>query len=157
MLLRIILSLGFLCSIHTVSAQTVTPLDGVYERISLTNTYTGTQLDAGQIGLLIIAHGYYSMITMKPDRPLLAQGQRMDDLPDKDQIEFMKSWLEMNGHTGPCEVKSDTLIWHRNISENPREVGTTTRLPYLVKDGQLVLHFNLANDSRWEWAWRKIK
>ena len=157
MLIRIILSLAFLYSIDTVFAQTETPLDGVYERVSLTNTSTGTQLDAGQIGLLIIAHGYYSMITMKPDRPILAGGQRMDDLSDEEQIIFMKSWLEMNGHTGPCEVKSDTLIWHRNISENPREVGTITRLPYAVKEGHLVLHFNLSNDSRWEWVWRKIK
>ena len=154
---RILLGLWCFFSIGTGSAQIVTPLDGVYERVSLTNTSTGNQLDAGQKGLMIIAHGYYSMMTINPDRPKLERGQRMEDLPEAEQITFMKAWLEMNGHTGPYEVKADTLIWYRHLSENPREVGTTSRLPYTIKDGQLILHFNLANGSRWEWVWRKVK
>lgn len=156
MLKFLYLGLLMMVAAYPLSAQTVTPLDGVYERVSLTNTTTGQQLDEGQQGLLIIARGYYSMMTIKPDRPVLERGRRLEDMPDAEQIAFMKEWLKMNGHTGPCEVKADTLIWHRNLSENPREVGTTSRLPYIVSGDRLILHFNLGNGSKWEWVWRKI-
>ena len=86
---RILLGLWCFFSVGTGAAQIVTPLDGVYERVSLTNTSTGNQLDAGQKGLMIIAHGYYSMMTINPDRPKLERGQRMDDLPEAEQITFM--------------------------------------------------------------------
>ena len=134
-----------------------TPVDGVYERVSLTNLSTGKQLDPNQKGLMIVAHGYYSMMTINPDRPKLERGQRLDDMADEDQIAHMKAWLQMNGHTGPIEVKADTLIWYRNLSENPQEVGTVSRLPYELRDGNLVIHFGLGNNSRWEWIWRRVK
>ena len=131
--------------------------DGVYERVSLTNLTSGEQLDPGQQGLMIIAHGYYSMMTIKPDRPMLERGKSLEDMSLEDQVAHMKAWLQVNAHTGPCEVKGDTLVWYRNISENPREVGTVTRLPYQLKDGNLIIHFGLGNRSRWEWIWRKIR
>ena len=134
-----------------------TPVDGVYERVSLTNLTSGEQLDPKQKGLMIIGHGYYSMMTINPDRPKLERGQKLDEMPADEQIAHMKSWLQMNGHMGPIEVKSDTLIWHRNLSENPQEVGTISRLPYELRDENLVIHFGLGNSSRWEWIWRKIK
>ncbi len=145
-----------LCFIPNAFGQ-ATPLDGVYERISLTNLTSGQQLDPTQKGLMIVGHGYYAMMTINPDRPKLERGQRLDDLPPDKQIAHMKSWLQMNGHTGPIEVKADTLIWYRNLSENPQEVGTVSRLPYELKDGNLVIHFDLGNSSRWEWIWRKVK
>ncbi|MGI9262404.1 MAG: hypothetical protein ACR2QR_10240, partial [Woeseiaceae bacterium] len=44
-------------------------LDGAYERVSLTNTRTGESPEAAnRQGLLIMAHGHYSMMTMNPDR-----------------------------------------------------------------------------------------
>jgi hypothetical protein len=132
-------------------------LEGVYERVSLINLTTGQALDPTQRGLLMMAQGYYSMMTIKPDRPILEQGKRPEDLPKDDQIAFLHEWLKLNAHTGPYEVEGDTLIWHRDLSENPREVGTVSRLPYQLRDDLLVIHFNLSNGSRWEWKWRKIR
>ena len=137
--------------------QEIPDLEGVYERVSLINLTTGQALDPTQRGLLMMAHGYYSMMTIKPDRPMLEQGKRPEDLPKDDQITFLQEWLKLNAHTGPYEVEGDTLIWHRDLSENPREVGTVSRLPYQLRNNLLVIHFNLSNGSRWEWTWRKIR
>ncbi|HIO35706.1 MAG TPA: hypothetical protein EYN21_01160, partial [Candidatus Marinimicrobia bacterium] len=71
-------------------------LEGVYERVSLINLTTGQALDPTQRGLLIMAQGYYSMMTIKPDRPILEQGKRPEDLPKDDQIAFLHEWLKLN-------------------------------------------------------------
>ena len=42
-------------------------LEGAYERVSLTNTRTGESPEAAnRRGLLIMADGHYSMMTMQP-------------------------------------------------------------------------------------------
>ena len=156
---RLCLITILLCIMLSMSlyGQESPDLEGVYERVSLINLTTGQALDPTQRGLLIMAQGYYSMMTIKPDRPILEQGKRPEDLPKDDQIAFLHEWLKLNAHTGPYEVEGDTLIWHRDLSENPREVGTVSRLPYQLRDDLLVIHFNLSNGSRWEWKWRKIR
>ena len=156
---RLCLITILLCIMLSMSlyGQESPDLEGVYERVSLINLTTGQALDPTQRGLLMMAQGYYSMMTIKPDRPILEQGKRPEDLPKDDQIAFLHEWLKLNAHTGPYEVLSDTLIWHRDLSENPREVGTVSRLPYQLRDDLLVIHFNLSNGSRWEWKWRKIR
>ena len=159
MMPRFCLTSILLCIMLSMSlyGQESPDLEGVYERVSLINLTTGQALDPTQRGLLIMAQGYYSMMTIKPDRPILEQGKRPKDLPKDDQIAFLHEWLKLNAHTGPYEVLSDTLIWYRDLSENPREVGTVSRLPYQLRDDLLVIHFNLSNGSRWEWKWRKIR
>ena len=159
MMPRFCLTSILLCNVLSMSlyGQESPDLEGVYERVSLINLTTGQALDPTQRGLLMMAQGYYSMMTIKPDRPILEQGKRPEDLPKDDQIAFLHEWLKLNAHTGPYEVEGDTLIWHRDLSENPREVGTVSRLPYQLRDDLLVIHFNLSNGSRWEWKWRKIR
>ncbi len=159
MMPRFCLTSILLCIVLSMSlyGQESPDLEGVYERVSLINLTTGQALDPTQRGLLMMAQGYYSMMTIKPDRPILEQGKRPEDLPKDDQIAFLHEWLKLNAHTGPYEVLSDTLIWYRDLSENPREVGTVSRLPYQLRDDLLVIHFNLSNGSRWEWKWRKIR
>ncbi len=159
MMPRFCLTSILLCIVLSMSlyGQESPDLEGVYERVSLINLTTGQALDPTQRGLLMMAQGYYSMMTIKPDRPILEQGKRPEDLPKDDQIAFLHEWLKLNAHTGPYEVEGDTLIWHRDLSENPREVGTVSRLPYQLRDDLLVIHFTLSNGSRWEWKWRKIR
>ena len=159
MMPRFCLTSILLCIVLSMSlyGQESPDLEGVYERVSLINLTTGQALDPTQRGLLMMAQGYYSMMTIKPDRPILEQGKRPEDLPKDGQIAFLHEWLKLNSHTGPYEVEGDTLIWHRDLSENPREVGTVSRLPYQLRDDLLVIHFNLSNGSRWEWKWRKIR
>ena len=159
MMPRFCLTSILLCIVLSMSlyGQESPDLEGVYERVSLINLTTGQALDPTQRGLLMMAQGYYSMMTIKPDRPILEQGKRPEDLPKDDQIAFLHEWLKLNAHTGPYEVEGDTLIWHRDLSENPREVGTVSRLPYQLRDDLLIIHFSLSNGSRWEWTWRKIR
>jgi len=132
-------------------------IEGAYERVSLLNTRTGESPEAAnRQGLLILAHGHYSMMTMNPERRSLAAGEQLEDMPQDEQIAFLQEWLDINGHTGRYEIDGNELIWHRDISENPREVGTTSRLRFEQKDELLVISFTLPNGDRYDWVWRRI-
>ena len=131
-------------------------LDGAYERVSLTNTRTGESPEAAnRKGLLIMAHGHYSMMTMNPERRFIPNDE-VEALPLDGQISYFQEWLDINGHTGRYEVDGDTLTWYRDISENPREVGTTSNLKFEWRDDLLVIYFTLPNGDRYDWVWRLI-
>ena len=131
-------------------------LEGAYERVSLTNTRTGESPEAAnRQGLLLMAHGHYSMMTMNPDRRFITNDE-VAAMPAEDQIGYLKEWLDINGHTGRYEVEGDVLTWHRDISENPREVGTESRLNFEWRDELLVIWFTLPNGDRYDWVWRRI-
>jgi hypothetical protein len=131
-------------------------LEGAWQRVSLTNTRTGESPEAAnRQGLLIMAHGYYSMMTMNPDRDH-ASDDEYDAMTAEKKIAYLQEWLDINGHTGRYEVAGDTLIWYREISENPKEVGTTSRLSFEWRDDHLVLYFSLPNGDRYDWVWRRI-
>jgi len=131
-------------------------LDGAYERVSLTNTRTGESPEAAnRKGLLIMAHGHYSMMTMNPERRFIPNDE-VEALPLDGQISYFQEWLDINGHTGRYEVDGDTLTWYRDISENPREVGTTSNLTFEWRDDLLVIYFTLPNGDRYDWVWRLI-
>lgn len=131
-------------------------LDGAYERVSLTNTRTGDSPEsANRQGLLIMAHGHYSMMTMNPDRRVIDEDD-VAAMPAEDQINYLKEWLDINGHTGRYEVDGDTLTWYRDISENPKEVGTVSKLKFEWRDDLLVIWFTLPNGDRYDWVWKKL-
>ena len=132
-------------------------IEGAYERVSLTNTRTGESPEAAnRQGLLILAYGYYSMMTMNPERRVLNPGQKLEDMTKDEQIVFLQDWLDVNGHTGRYEVDGDALTWYRDISENPREVGTISRLNFQQRDDLLVIIFTLPNGDLYEWTWRRL-
>lgn len=132
-------------------------IEGAYERVSLTNTRTGESPEAAnRQGLLILAHGHYSMMTMNPDRRVLNRDQKLEDMSQDQQIAFLQEWLDVNAHTGRYEVEGNALTWYRDISENPREVGTTSRLNFAQRDDLLVISFTLPNGDTYEWAWRRL-
>ena len=131
-------------------------LDGAYERVSLTNSRTGESPEAvDRQGLLIMAHGHYSMMTMKPDRRVI-EDDALLAMPADEQIAYLREWLDINGHTGRFKVDGDTLTWYRDISENPKEVGTVSRLKFEWRDELLVIYFTLPNGDRYDWIWRRI-
>jgi hypothetical protein len=131
-------------------------LEGAYERVSLTNTRTGESPEAAnRQGLLIMAYGHYSMMTMNPDRRFIANDE-VESMPAEDQISYLQEWLDINGHTGRYAVEDDSLTWYRDISENPREVGTTSNLNFEWRDDLLVIYFTLPNGDRYDWIWRKL-
>ena len=131
-------------------------LDGAYERVSLTNTRTGESPEAAnRQGLLLMAHGHYSMMTMNPDRRVIGNDE-VEAMPAEDQISYLQEWLDINGHTGRYDVDGDTLIWYRDISENPKEVGTTSELTFEWRGDLLVIYFTLPNGDRYDWIWRKL-
>lgn len=131
-------------------------LEGAWERVSLTNTRTGESPEApNRQGLLIMAHGHYSMMTMNPDRRFIPDDE-VADLPDSEQLEYFREWLDINGHTGRYEADGGTLTWYRDISENPREVGTVSTLGYEWRDELLVIYFTLPNGDRYDWVWRRL-
>ncbi len=133
-------------------------LDGVYARVSLTNVRTGESPEAlNRQGLLIMAHGHYSMMTINPDRRVLGPDEALEDMPESEQIAYLQEWLDVNAHTGRYQVDGDTLVWYRDISENPKEVGTVSRLAFEKTEAQLVLSFTLQNGDRYEWVWRQLK
>ena len=125
-------------------------IDGVYERVSLTNTRTGESPEAGnRKGLLIMSRGHYSMMTMNPDRRLLSDDE-VAALSEPEQINYLREWLDMNGHTGRYEANDGQLIWYRDISENPREIGTVSRLGYEWREADLVIYFTLPSGDRYD-------
>jgi hypothetical protein len=130
-------------------------LEGAWERVSLTNTRTGESPEAAnRRGLLIMAHGHYSMMTMNPDRRFVPDDE-VAALPAEEQVDYYREWLDINGHSGRYEADGDTLTWYRDISENPREVGTVSTLGYEFRDDLLVIYFTLPNGDRYDWVWRK--
>ena len=135
-----------------------TPLDGVYERVSLANVETGFSPEKGdRKGLLQMANGHYSMMTMNADRRVLAADEKIEDMPEHQQIAYLQEWLDVNAHSGRYEVDGDQLVWYRDISENPKEVGTISRLNYELRDNLLVISFNLRNGDKYEWVWKRIR
>lgn len=103
-----------------------------------------------------MAHGHYSMMTMNPDRRVLGADEKLEDLSRDDQVAYLQEWLDMNGHTGRYEVDGETLIWYRDISENPQEVGTVSRLGFEENGELLIIFFTLPNGDRYDWAWRRL-
>ncbi len=143
--------------LHSGSAVADDNIQGAYERVSLINTRTGESPEAAnRQGLLLLAHGHYSMMTMNPDRRALGREEKLEDMPKDEQIAFLQGWLDINGHTGRYEDDGKTLTWYRDISENPREVGTTSRLQYEKRDDLLVISFTLPNGDLYEWTWLRI-
>ena len=132
-------------------------IEGAYERVSLTNTRTGESPEAAnRQGLLILAHGHYSMMTMNPDRRVLDRDQKLEDMSQDEQIAFLQEWLDVNAHSGRYQVDCNALTWYRDISENPREVGTTSRLNFEQGDDLLVISFTLPNGDIYHWTWRRL-
>ena len=129
-------------------------IDGVYSRLSLTNIRTGQSPEAlDRQGLLIMTEGYYAMMTQNADRHLLA---KIDSPSMKEKNNYLELWLAINAHSGRYKVEGDTLIWYRDISENPKEIGTITKLKFTQKEDQLILYFTLSNGERYDWVWKKI-
>ena len=138
-----------------LSALTDDRLEGAWERVSLTNTRTGESPEAlNRQGLLIMGHGHYSMMTMNPDRRYIAD-ENVESLSADEEIAYLREWLDINGHTGRYEASDGKLTWYREISENPREVGTVSFLNYEWRDDLLVIWFTLPNGDRYDWIWRK--
>jgi hypothetical protein len=102
-----------------------------------------------------MAHGHYSMMTMNPDRRFVANDD-VAAMPAEDQISYLEEWLDINGHTGRYETEGDVLTWYRDISENPGEVGTVSKLNFEWRDELLVIWFTLPNGDRYDWVWRKL-
>ena len=129
-------------------------IDGVYSRLSLTNIGTGQSPEAiDRQGLLIMTEGYYAMMTQNADRHLLA---KIDSPSMKEKNNYLELWLAINAHSGRYKIEGDTLIWYRDISENPKEIGTITKLKFTQKEDQLILYFALSNGDRYDWVWKKI-
>ena len=138
-------------NIQVVKAENI---DGVYSRLSLTNIRTGKSPEAlDRQGLLIMVDGYYAMMTQNADRHLLS---KFDNLPMKEKNNYLELWLAINAHSGRYKVEGNTLIWYRDISENPKEIGTITKLKFTQKEDQLILYFTLSNGDRYDWVWKKI-
>lgn len=145
------------CLLGLSSTYADDALDGVYERVSLTNTRTGESPEAAnRRGLLIMADGHYSMMTMNPDRRYVPD-EDVAAMPVDDQLDYFREWLDINGHTGRFEAGDGKLTWYRDISENPREVGTVSNLGYEWRDGLLVIYFTLPNGDRYDWVWRRVR
>ena len=131
-------------------------LDGAYERVSLTNTRTGKSPEAAdRQGLLIMAYGHYSMMTMNPNRRII-EHDTLQAMPVDEHIVYLQEWLDINGHTGRFEVDGNKLTWFRDISENPKEVGTVAKLNFEWRDELLVIYFTLPNGDRYDWVWKKL-
>lgn len=141
----------------TVSVQADDAVEGVYERVSLANVETGFSPEKGERrGLLIMAHGHYSMMTMNEGRRVLQQGESVDSMTDAEKVAYYEDWLDVNAHSGRYETDNGQLVWYRDVSENPREVGTTSRLDYEFRDDLLVISFTLPNGDHYEWIWRRL-
>lgn len=133
-------------------------IDGVYSRLSLTNVLTGQSPEAlNRQGLLIMTEGYYAMMTQNADRHLLTKIEKIDNSSMKEKNNYLDLWLAINAHSGRYKVEGDSLIWYRDISENPKEIDTITKLKFIQKEDQLILYFTLSNGDRYDWVWKKMQ
>ena len=133
-------------------------IDGVYSRLSLTNVRTGQSPEAlNRQGLLIMTEGYYAMMTQNADRHLLTKIEKIDNSSMKEKNNYLDLWLAINAHSGRYKVERDSLIWYRDISENPKEIDTITKLKFIQKEDQLILYFTLSNGDRYDWVWKKMQ
>jgi len=133
-------------------------IDGVYSRLSLTNVRTGQSPEAlNRQGLLIMTEGYYAMMTQNADRHLLTKIEKIDNSSMKEKNNYLDLWLAINAHSGRYKVEGDSLIWYRDISENPKEIDTITKLKFIRKEDQLILYFTLSNGDRYDWVWKKMQ
>ncbi|MDH4107433.1 MAG: lipocalin-like domain-containing protein [Gammaproteobacteria bacterium] len=149
--------LPLLLSLLAFHAAAAAELEGAFERVSLTNQQSGESSEAAnRRGLLLLAHGHYSMMTVNPDRRTLAAGQKLEDLPTDEQLAFLREWLDINAHSGRYEADGTTLTWYRDLSEDPKEVGTVSRLAYELRDDLLVIRFTLPNGDVYDWVWRRL-
>lgn len=131
-------------------------LEGAWERVSLVNSRTGEAPEAvNRKGLLIFADGHYAMLTMNPDRRH-ASRDAVAKMSDKQEVEYLRQWLDVNAHSGRYESKGRTLTWYRDISEDPGEVGTVTKLGFERRDNLLILRFTLPNGDAYLWTWRRL-
>ena len=132
-------------------------LDGAYERVSLTNSRTGESPEAAnRQGLLIFTATHYAMITMNPERRYLNDDE-VSRLSANREIEYLREWLDVNAHSGRYELDGRRLTWFRDLSENPREVGTTVLFGVEWRDDLLVLQFSLPNGDAYDWVWRRVE
>ncbi len=151
------LTTALLLLIVSASSQANERLEGAWERVSLTNSRTGESPEAAnRRGLLIFSAGHYSLITMNPERRYLS-GEEVSKLSANREIEYLREWLDVNAHSGRYELNGRRLTWFRDLSENPREVGTTVLLGVEWRDELLVLQFSLPNGDAYDWVWRKIQ
>ena len=97
------------------------------------------------------------MMTMNPDRRVVSRDTNIEEWSESDQIRFYKEWLDINAHSGRFETDGNDIIWYRDISEDPREVGTVSRLQFEKRDDLLVISFVLPNNDKYEWVWRPVK
>ncbi len=138
------------------TAHAADGLEGSYERVSLTNTRTGESPEAlNRKGLLIFADGHYAMMTINPEREVLSD-EAYDLASSAERVAYLEAWLDINGHSGRYETDGNSLTWHRDISENPAEVGTVSNLKYEWRADLLVIYFTLPNGDRYDWVWRKL-
>lgn len=146
-----------LISLFASSIAVAHELDGAYERVSLINTRTGESPEAlNRQGLLIVAHGHYSMMTQNPERRFLSRDEQSGLQPDE-ELAYLREWLDINAHSGRFEAENGKLTWYRNISEDPKEVGTVSRLNYELDGDRLTIFFTLPNGDRYNWVWRRIE
>jgi len=54
-------------------------------------------------------------------------------------------------------VDKDILTWYRDISEDPKEAGTVSRLNFEKKDDLLIISFTLRNGDKYDWKWKQIR
>lgn len=154
---KLSVALAILTLVMVAGITSADELDGVYARVSLTNVRTGESPEAlNRQGLLIMAHGHYAMMTQNPDRKVLTRAEQEALEPDA-EILFLREWLDVNAHSGRYEIADGRLIWYRDLSEDPKEVGTTVNLAYRIEDERLILSFELPNGDRYDWVWRPIE
>lgn len=136
-------------------AATAANIDGAYERVSLINTRNGESPEAAnRVGLLLIGNGHYAMITVNPERRVLSRDDA-NALPAAEKIRYLEEWLDINAHSGRLQLDGDQMLWHRQVSEDPREVGTTTTLGWRMEGELLILSFTIGNGDRYDWTWRR--
>ena len=68
-----------------------TSVEGVYQRVSLANVVTGFSPEKGnRKGLLQMANGHYSMMTINLDRRVLRENENLADMEESEQIAYLQ-------------------------------------------------------------------
>ena len=144
----------FACSISAIAlgaaspstAQTrapVSPLDGVWKvtKIATTGPTASTEI-VPEESLVILAHGYYSYVTVNASQPRQASPPAKDPrhLTDAEKIDRYEEWGPFKSESGAFEVQGDNFIKHPIVAKSvaPKTAAASEPEPFKI-DGDTVV------------------
>jgi hypothetical protein len=115
-----------LLAASTVSAQTKTPLEGVWKIAEWIFPDTSPFVKPGaprtisnpEPSLIIFTRRYYSRLNIEEPRPPVARPKDLQKPTDAEKIALYEQWRPFTASAGTYEISGSTLILHSMVAKN---------------------------------------